>query len=168
MHYGNLWRVHRRLMHRFFNGSVVDMFDDKMHQAVNVFLRRLIESPERCLNHAELYVSSGFILAMPRTHHAPFLFGSLAGYLSLSIAYGVNIKSENDEFYSSSNRTMHNFGQALTPGAFLVDTFPIRMNSNRKGSPKGSYKVYSHSKICPGMVPWSQFQEVCEGNEEGT
>ena len=57
MHYNSTWRIHRRLFHRFFNISVVDQFDDKIHGAVSVFLHRLTESPERFSNHAHLYVS---------------------------------------------------------------------------------------------------------------
>jgi cytochrome P450 len=57
MPYGNLWRTHRRLMHRFFGPSVADQFDDKIQKAVNVFLHRLSESPEHFLNHAHLYVN---------------------------------------------------------------------------------------------------------------
>jgi hypothetical protein len=57
MHYGNLWRTHRRLMDRFFNPLVVNKFDDKIHKAVNVFLHRLSESPERFLKHTHLYAS---------------------------------------------------------------------------------------------------------------
>ena len=72
MHYGSLWRAHRRLLHRFFNPSVPDIFDDKIHQAVNVFLRRLIESPGRCLDHASLYVSPRLILAPSRAHYVSF------------------------------------------------------------------------------------------------
>ena len=57
MPYGNLWRIHRRLMNRFFNPSVVNRFYDEIYKAVNVFLRRLSESPERFLKHAHLCVS---------------------------------------------------------------------------------------------------------------
>jgi hypothetical protein len=57
MPYGNLWRTHRRLIHRFFNPSVADQFDDKIYKAINVFLHRLSESPERFLKHAHLYVN---------------------------------------------------------------------------------------------------------------
>ena len=56
MHYGNLWRTHRRLFHRFFNASTASQFDDKIHKAVIVFLHRLSESPKRFLNHTRLYV----------------------------------------------------------------------------------------------------------------
>jgi hypothetical protein len=44
-------------MHRFFNPSLADQFDDKIYKAVNVFLHRLSESPERFLKHAHLYVN---------------------------------------------------------------------------------------------------------------
>jgi len=58
MHYGNTWRIHRRLFHRFFNISVADQFDDKIHNAIDVFLHRLSESPERFLKHVHLYVGT--------------------------------------------------------------------------------------------------------------
>jgi hypothetical protein len=57
MPYNNIWRIHRRLFHRFFNASVADQFDDKIYKAVNVFLHRLSESPERFLKHTHLCVS---------------------------------------------------------------------------------------------------------------
>ena len=56
MHYNNTWRNHRRLFHRFFNVSVAHQFDDKIYKAVNVFLHRLSESPERFLKHVHLCV----------------------------------------------------------------------------------------------------------------
>jgi hypothetical protein len=57
MPYGNLWRTHRRLIHRFFNPSVADQFDDKIYKAVIAFLHLLSESPECFLKHAHLYVN---------------------------------------------------------------------------------------------------------------
>jgi hypothetical protein len=58
---------------------------------------------------------------------------SLSGSLNLSIAYGVNIESENDKFYSASEEAMAAVDIALMPGAFLVDLFPIRMCSCQRG-----------------------------------
>ena len=57
MSYGSTWRVHRKLFHRFFNISAADQFNDKIDDAVNAFLRRLSESPERFLKHAHLCVN---------------------------------------------------------------------------------------------------------------
>jgi hypothetical protein len=76
MHYGNTWRVHRRLFHRFFNISAVEQVDDKIHKAVNIFFRRLSDSPERFLNHVHLYVNPQVLhylrltvrLLIPKSH----------------------------------------------------------------------------------------------------
>ena len=56
MPYGDTWRIHRKLFHRFFNVAVIDQHDEKIEKAVNVLLRRLSESPERFLKHVHLYV----------------------------------------------------------------------------------------------------------------
>ena len=80
MPYGNLWRIHRRLMNRFFNPSVVNRFDDEIYKAVNVFLRRLSESPERFLKHAHLCVMPYSIPALSWTHRIPFDFEALLGH----------------------------------------------------------------------------------------
>ena len=65
MQYGNIWRTHRKLFHRFFNISAASQFDDKIHKAVSVFLHRLSDSPERFLKHAHLYVSFRSIIVCP-------------------------------------------------------------------------------------------------------
>jgi hypothetical protein len=59
---------------------------------------------------------------------------SLSGSLILSIAYGVNIESENDRFYLACGEAMTAIETATTPGAFLVDVFPIRMSSSQAGA----------------------------------
>ena len=72
MRYGNLWRTSRRLFHRFFNISAASQFDDKIHKAVNVFLHRLSDSPERFLKHAHLYVNPCSIIGMAQAHCTHF------------------------------------------------------------------------------------------------
>jgi len=76
---GNLWRAHRRLFNRFFNASAVNQFDDKVHKAVNGFLRRLSESPERFLSHVHLCVSPRSTLALSQAYHMPFAWEALPG-----------------------------------------------------------------------------------------
>lgn len=102
MSYGNTWRIHRKLFHRFFNISVADQFDDKIYKAVNIFLHRLSESPERFLKHSHFFTGS----------------------LMLSVAYGLNVESEEDEYYSASEEATSAVSVAFASG-FLVDTFPI-------------------------------------------
>ena len=77
MPYGETWRIHRKLFHKFFNPAVSDQYDDKILHVVNVFLRRLSESPERFLKHAHLYVRSSLFaltLSLSQAHCILFRF----------------------------------------------------------------------------------------------
>ena len=57
MPYGNRWRTHRRLFHRFFNVSTVERFDPRLFKGIRSFLKRLAESPEDFADHTRLYVA---------------------------------------------------------------------------------------------------------------
>lgn len=94
--------------------------------------------------------------------------GSLTASLVLSVAYGANIKSESDKFFTAAEGAMVAIDLALLPGTFLVDFLPIRMNFSRTViSGKGILQNPLHSQIHPGVVPWSRLQDVCEDWEEG-
>lgn len=68
-----------------------------------------------------------FKLCVVSVDHTPLdCTNSLTGSLTLSMAYGLNIESESDEFYATSEEAMHAVDLALLPGSFLVDTFPLR------------------------------------------
>ena len=53
--------------------------------------------------------------------------------MSLSVAYGLNVESESDKFYSVSEEATNAVDTALSPGAFLVDFFPSRMSPSLEG-----------------------------------
>ena len=59
----------------------------------------------------------------------------MTGSLNLSVAYGIDIESEDDKFYAASEEAMVAVDAALLPGAFLVDAFPIRTCFDQLGSP---------------------------------
>ena len=46
--------------------------------------------------------------------------------LSLSVAYGIDVQSVNDPFVVMVEECMKTISTAGTPGAFLVDSLPIR------------------------------------------
>ena len=50
----------------------------------------------------------------------------MTGSSSLSIAYGVETQEKDDLYVMHAERTMDAVNASLTPGAFLVDLFPIR------------------------------------------
>lgn len=43
----------------------------------------------------------------------------------MSLTYGFDIKSHGDPFLAAAERALVTLEEATTPGAFLVDTFPI-------------------------------------------
>ena len=51
---------------------------------------------------------------------------SVTGALVMEMAYGMDIKSHKDKFLQAAEMATEHFEHAVTPGAFFVDTFPIR------------------------------------------
>ena len=88
-----------------------------------------------------------------------FLPGSLAGSLALSVAYGLNVESENDRFYAASGEAMNAASMALLPGAFLVDSLPIRMSPTQKKEAVLVLRAFVLTvKYVPEWFPGAGFQ----------
>ena len=127
MPYGNRWRTHRRLFHRFFNVSAVERFDPQLFKGVRTFLSRIAESPEDFADHTRLYV-----ISRPRSDPKAQVLTfrqSLGGSLILSIAYGIEVDSQDNQFFANAQQATFSLGPALLPGAFLVDWIPSRTHS---------------------------------------
>jgi hypothetical protein len=50
----------------------------------------------------------------------------MAGATVIAVAYGIDVQSSNDPYIEVSEKALEGLLQAAVPGAFLVDTFPIR------------------------------------------
>jgi len=50
---------------------------------------------------------------------------SVTGSLIMEMTYGIEIESHEDKFLQAAERGMEHLGDAVIPGAFLVDTFPV-------------------------------------------
>ena len=57
------------------------------------------------------------------------IFSSVTGALIMEITYGLNIESHEDRFLQTAEHAMKYIEKIAVPGAFLVDTFPIRSSS---------------------------------------
>ena len=55
--YGSRLRRGRRLFHEFFSMKAITNFDDYQRKYAYRFLSRLAETPDKFLDHAQLYVS---------------------------------------------------------------------------------------------------------------
>ena len=124
--YGSKWKRGRRLFHEFFNVKEVTNFDDHQRKHARRFISRLSQTPEDFLSHSQLSV--------PPLHHCAHalltsVLQSVTGALIMDITYGLDIKSHEDPFLQAAGRAMDCVERTMVPGAFLVDTFPIRWSN---------------------------------------
>jgi len=50
----------------------------------------------------------------------------MTGSFILNVTYGIDVQSANDPYIRIANESVQAVVNALVPGAFLVDTLPIR------------------------------------------
>jgi len=125
--YGSQLRRCRRLFHEFLNANAVSRFDKYLNKNTCRFLSRLAETPNDFLAHIRLSVfPRTVVIACP--HLLPILSGT--GALIMEMTYGMDIKSHEDKFLQAAERVVAIVGEAVEPGAFLVDTFPICLSPN--------------------------------------
>jgi hypothetical protein len=80
----------------------------------------------------------------------------------LSMTYGIDINSTDDQFLNANLEASHALATVAVPGKFLVDIIPIRaclcaQNSNLR-APDGP----SDSTVHPRLVPWDEVQDSCQ------
>ena len=82
----------------------------------------------------------------------------LTGSLALSIAYGIEAENPDNEFFRMYHDVLGAISEALVPGTFLVDVFPLRGSSRLnvdcwRALPNGSLTV----KYLPSWFPGVRF-----------
>ncbi|KAF8874029.1 cytochrome P450 [Infundibulicybe gibba] len=103
MPYGTRWRHHHRRFHEHFNLNAVLKYRPVQSHEARVFLRRLLQSPEKFGEHI---------------HHA---FAATI----MKITYGIKVKEDNDPYIEVAEQAVGGMAAAGVPGAFLVDFIPI-------------------------------------------
>lgn len=155
--YGNRWRKCRRLFHEFLNMKVVSRFDDCIDKHIRRFLFRLAETPDGFLGHTQLWVPLCWAVLPKLT-----LISSVTGALIMEIAYGLDIKSHEDKFLQAAEVATGHFEDAIVPGAFLIDTFPIR-SSPEVLNPCGTrLTIRPPVKYVPGWFPGAGFKQFAK------
>ena len=125
VNYGSQWRRGRRLFHEFFNAKAVTAFDGHQRRYAHRFLSRLAQTPDEFLGHAQLCVPIHTKSSWTHTV-LTLIFPSVTGALIMEITYGLDIKSHEDKFLQTAEHASEYINRVMVPGAFLVDTFPIR------------------------------------------
>ena len=65
-------------------------------------------------------------IAIPRPDVSDMRTLRTAGAIILMIAYGYPVKEHNDPTVNIIEQSNRSFSECLQPGAFMVDTFPLR------------------------------------------
>ena len=158
MMYGDASRVHRRLFHQSLNTNQAKKLESLQHLVTYEFLYRLVENPRGFFEHVTLWVM--LRLARDRRFNAHRKF-SLTWSLMLMITYGIRSKSEQDPHFVVARRAAAAICRAMTPGAFLVNTFPIckRIWSCLQVTRVKFPRSEAHSRV----VPRRWLSHSCEG-----
>lgn len=127
MKYGGRWKERRKLFQQHFHPQNTESYQPKELEHVHKLLKRLHDSPEKFIEHIRQYVCS------PRLHSFLLLFGrltsvsavSVIGALTITIAYGLDIKPSKDPYIEYAEKGVAAIAAAAAPGAFLVDAIPL-------------------------------------------
>ena len=105
--------------------NAVSNFDGYLNKHACRFISRLAETPEDFPGHIKLSV-----LLCPGVITCPTLtfVPSVTGALIMEMTYGMEIESHEDKFLQAAERGIECVESTVIPGAFLVDTFPIRLS----------------------------------------
>ncbi|GJE99707.1 cytochrome P450 [Phanerochaete sordida] len=102
-HFGQTWRDGRKAFQSQFNSTSVRRFRPTVAYELHRFLARLVESPHTWEHHLEM----------------------MSGGLIMNVAYGIDVRDENDPYLLASERTAECGRVTLVPGNYLVDSLPF-------------------------------------------
>jgi len=72
----------------------------------------------------------------------------LTGSLALSVAYGIQADTPNNEFFRLYEDMLEGVNEASVPGTFLVDVIPARESNQIAGRRKKTNDGFPQSSIC--------------------
>ena len=121
--YGETLRETRKRFHRIIGTrAAVEEFNDIQSMEIHKFLKRALADPERLVDHIRLCVSilRNCLRFVKRSGCRT------VGTVILRIVYGYQVNQENDPLINLVHKAVATFSKAAAPGAFLVDSIPIR------------------------------------------
>ncbi|KAK7437041.1 hypothetical protein VKT23_018857 [Stygiomarasmius scandens] len=103
LRYSDHWRLHRKLLHQYFQPRAVNAYHPFQRKEASVLLRKLLQSPDDLHSHV-------------RQH---------AGSIILRVSYGMTSQEDKDYYTVVANRAIQGLIQAANHGSYLVDFFPL-------------------------------------------
>ncbi|RXW24976.1 hypothetical protein EST38_g887 [Candolleomyces aberdarensis] len=103
MPYGVAWRQHRRAFHQYLNNNAVQKYHPVMNEETKLFLQKIRSNPDEVFTGLQ------------------FLFGTAI----MRTAYGFDDIGQNQSLIHNVEKLILELTEALVPGRFLVNYFPI-------------------------------------------
>lgn len=123
MNYVEEWRQKRKIFHHYYSASAIQNYEGIILENVHRFLVRLRDHPENFFGHARLLVSSSQCFCPIYLFFSRSVFAAML----LNVTYGIIIEDESNEYLLAAEAWQHGFNQAILPGRFWVDYFPMRL-----------------------------------------
>lgn len=125
MPYGDLWRLHRRLMQQYLNSRAVVTFRPHQLRSTQSLLDDLLQNPNEFWKHIKRWVVLLLLHLIKLTEDFTVRFSASS---VLSATYGYSVEPENDPLVKLNTHAEEVVVKPGPPGATLVDFFPIRMS----------------------------------------
>jgi cytochrome P450 len=143
--YNDRMRKFGRILHKALNRDVVlKDYASTISEEVQKLLQRLLESPD----------------------NFDVLVGRTTASVIMKVVYGYEVQGDDDKFVNLAKDHMRALMPVIRPGAWLVDSLPIRMCP-----PSILWLPLRHlrtrSAIRAGLVPWYTIQESGGEVEKG-
>ncbi|KAH9926320.1 cytochrome P450 98A3 [Epithele typhae] len=116
--YGERWRLHRRVFHKSFNVGSVEQYRPIQLNSARRFLAAVFDFPRDIATRLKFAIASSLIL----------------------IAYGIDMKERNDEYFEMVGRIAETGETISVPGRFPVEAFPS-LRYLPSWFPGGGFKV---------------------------
>jgi len=107
--YGKNWRDRRRIVDRHFRPSSVVAYQHIQEEKVAIAMKEMADTPENFIEHMKQYTTA----------------------ITFSVVYGYDVRSKQDHFVDIAEEYNVLTQQCVTPGALIVNTFPIRASHPR-------------------------------------
>lgn len=121
--YGERFREYRRFIARWIGGHVqIEKHHDLVQYETNRFLMRLLDDPDNFAGHIRKCAPKVLSEAVYDSHIRAY--ARLVGAIVLKIAYGYEVREEQDPIVDAVDRATDQFALITSPGAFLADVFP--------------------------------------------
>ncbi|KAG7087440.1 hypothetical protein E1B28_013406 [Marasmius oreades] len=103
MGYSNMWRLHRRTFHQFFQPRTIPDYYNIQRERTASLVQKLATSPKNLFHHVRVH----------------------SGGIILEIVYGYRIKDNDDPYVNLVDNALVGLREAGAHGSFLVDYIPI-------------------------------------------